>query len=306
MIKAIENKLIEIAKERNIEFAGGAKFLKFYSGDPFRNKKVILFAFNEENPIFCIKTVRDKAFKSVLEEDSAQLKSVGIILEGSDLINSVPVIYYYGDVDEWPCLIESIKPGRRVSGLKHSDEKLLEVISWLEAFGRISYHNGDRQNITIVESVLKSVDQLVVGKDAAREIRVALLKLYEKRFADDILKEKFNVFIQHGDFHHDNILIDEHSVSVVDWSSYGKIFLPAFDLYMFLSECQIAEHQLSDITKNAVENLYRTYGLFAQHKEILLISYQAINSIRKYDSQEGESYFLFSAINKIKEIFKET
>lgn len=218
MILSIKNKLSEKYKIKIDEI----DLVKTRGGGI---AKVLFFAFSgrQKSPFLCVKMSSSGCFNSLIDSEFNSLKSARNSLP-DNLRTTVPELFEVMYADEYLIGLEEFVVGKQASpDMKFID--LEKVFIWLCQF--------HKANIVGKKIVSKDFLNNAISKYNLRDVAV--------NYASEILETWGNrsvempIIKQHGDFHFANVFLKNNSLKVIDWSNYGKITLPAYDLVFFLN-----------------------------------------------------------------------
>jgi hypothetical protein len=137
------------------------------------------------------------------------------------LKNTTPTPFYLFEVDGCLVSAEEAISGRQADFDMGNDE-VRKVVDWLCVFHKSGIAGKvvvDKNFLANLLSKYKKIDSetinLILDIWGNRSVELPLIK-------------------QHGDFHFANIYFSDKFLKVIDWSGYGNVVLPAYDLVFFL------------------------------------------------------------------------
>lgn len=201
-----------------------------------------VYADNKDQPKYFCKICRNRKSVEVLDTESKNLKTVDLLLKGTELSCNIPKLAYYGTIDDITFMVmeyidarKSIFAfnGRLKRRLKSLDKEIKMAIRFLASF----------QKQTITRKV-KAVPYLISFLENNEKI-LEKQNLLTKDVVTSLnkLKKKINQFsgltiplcAQHGDydlFH--NVLFAENGIRILDFEHFEREALPFLDLATLL------------------------------------------------------------------------
>ena len=249
----------------------------------------LFFPDNESKPAFIAKIARDPKYDQLISTEYNVLKYIHNSISSS-LNDKVPQAFYLGQLKNHKFLIEESIIGKSVDAIissrilnrKRIGYLILNVISdWLYEF---------KKEIAAkeVQFMDESNQQQLLSWPIEKFLKIYELTKKEKKFMDDlknsisdIVKKKYPLALEHGDFSPINIIFTElnfkdSNFKVIDWEESKAKSLPLCDLFFLLTWYDFRNYFNKPEGKIRLNNFGQIFLKNGQHSAI------ATELIKKY------------------------
>lgn len=236
----------------NLSFADNLVFVKARGCQSYGPNKILFFSLVDGRPIAVVKFGKGDS-AALVEAEARKLNMVINALGPESLAGAVPRIL--GIVSEADyCL--SIETWAGVENReKMSKKNITQALSWIT-----------EAQLLFAKNLIPVTTRLELEQKIAR-YRTPQSALWENEEFCDYLKKNIAELAaimptmlsipQHGDYHYDNVLLQNGQIFVIDWSRYDNVHLPLFDQIFFLLRIKTPDKSLAHLTilKSQAEKL---------------------------------------------------
>jgi hypothetical protein len=250
MFETIKKELSKKTSGKNIglvKLRGGGK------------NKVLFFAFadNSTLPFLCLKAPSFPDQNHLIELEFKNLQGAVDALP-KELKNTVPTPLYLFEADGYRISVEETVNAKQ-AGFNMKGGEINRVADWLRTF----HKSGMAGKAVIDKNFLANL--LLKYKKADSETINLVLDIWGGRSAE------LPLIKQHGDFHFANIYFSDKFLKVIDWSGYGNVILPAYDLIFFLRRQKKGINENEKIIRDYFDYFSIPQEIFYQWIKILEI-----------------------------------
>jgi hypothetical protein len=194
-----------------------------------RSAKRVLYGLCQglSEPAFVLKVPYDREWAGRLKIAFDHLSQLMVRLEGSPLLKSIPKPLFYGEIENYPVLVESFLGGWSPVSLCRDRARLrvcASVFAWLAHFGLCTREEVSTQEIQRLG---------VVHPDRPiAELKLpASIRKYAKTALDGIIREKgmMPLVFVHNDLNPRNIAFSKGRIGLLDWELSRRSGLPLID-----------------------------------------------------------------------------
>lgn len=198
------------------------------------------FGRGQKKPIFVIKVHREPDARPRIESERRILEK----LRSSPLSESVPRVYFSGNVGGAWVIVESILEGapmtvhlsdRGTPSAETARQDMVQVESWLRTLAEATFQSDP----------LSCGELATRGHETIRAFESLFPLTEEERSLVHQIGESLDQiasqggYLQHGDFCRQNILVSQNGggnrLSVIDWTDGCSLGLPLHDLFFFVT-----------------------------------------------------------------------
>jgi hypothetical protein len=195
----------------------------------------------EEKPLFILRIPRypeNREANRSLELEYQNLKTIHDNLTSDNLRQTIPRVVVWEAIGGARVLALSFLPGDGINRgmieadlvatyLRQAEPAFYWLMGWQQGMGNAALITVEQ----LVERVIGEYNAIFPEKVAARAGYFSKLRDRARELGD----VKVPQFVQHGDFHAENIFVGGDKVTgVIDWEDFSLTGIPGFDLFHFV------------------------------------------------------------------------